>query len=148
MCVSVGDLAAALVRAHSVHPDPPVKLASRHSSASGNLGLVALGNLLLLGESTRLALVRAGLCNDPLHDLEALSPGALAAKIRELALANASLPLEVVHQVIVGTDGARSLDYGGNCVEQIVWHSKRREVWLLVACAVVFDTSGGELEPL
>jgi hypothetical protein len=148
MCVTLQSLTVALDSSLASSPSCRIQLASRRAAPSQDMELRALGNFILLGDDQRVVLVNSGLCGEAFDDVPSLEPVAMLAKLKAHVDSHGGCDLEILHDVFVEPDGARALDYGGSCVEQMIWHAQREEIWLLVACATVFDATSGPLAPL
>ena len=148
MRVTLRKLAGVLESVLADNPAYRIQLVTRRAGSSTDVELRKLGNFLLLGDEKRVVLVRAELCDEPLSEVPLLSPFDLLSKLNAHIESHGECELEILNDAFVSSDGTRVLDYGGRSVDQLVRHTQREEVWLLVACATIFDSSSGPLVPL
>lgn len=138
MCVTVKTLLAAL---RSVNP-MSLCLVSRHRDKAGSLQLEPVGCLLEMSEGGRIAVARVTQC-EAVGAHVACDTEALMHQVRHFSAEQLDCALELLNEVVVLTDKTRVLDYGGICVEQVLRHAERQEIWLMVGCAI-----GDIAEPL
>lgn len=127
MCVKVETVSKALAGLAPLG----IRIVTKNTETEGALNLRKFGRFILGGEGDRILAVTAEQC-----ELLGESTIADTSALAELAEALPGANVESMNEIIVMADKSRVLDYGGSCIEQIVHHTQREEIWLMQACSM------------
>jgi hypothetical protein len=130
MCITIQQLAEATEHIHPM----AVRLVSR-GDGDGQLYVKAFGSLAEVAGGSRVVAASIGQSELMAAAVDADSL-ALSKKARLLASRTPGLTVETLNEVVALPDHSLVLDYGAQCVEQVVLNNERSELWLMVACAV------------
>lgn len=131
MCVTVRELADAMQ-----HLAPrTLRLVARRPDSDAEVILEAFGSLIEVADGAGIVAASAGQCELMGVPVDANSQ-VLFGHARQLALSGPDRAVGKLIEVVVLADQTRVLHHGAECVEQIVLHEERSELWLMVACMV------------